>query len=673
MKSASFMEPTKITYFRMKRHNVFGRKGMFVISFIFSLFIAGVLSASSQEQPSLRDRAEELYRRYEYANAAAVYVKLVDTKKPRIQDLERLADCYLKMLDYESAENWYARVIGMEGSGSANRLRYGEVLKANGKYAEAKKQLEAYAAETGDRGQVAIDIAGCDSALVWMANPTSHHLRNEGINTSLSEFSAFPVGDQVYYAGEPDEFMQGVGTYGWTGHSFLQVYTANRNADNVLTNPVIATEHINNGKFHIGPLTADATGNTLFVTRTYVGKDGERTKEGPRKYHTHRLELYIYAKNNDGTWSSEPFAYNNVQEYSLGHATLSEDGATLYYASDMPGGHGGTDIWYSEKQADGSWGTPVNAGPAINSAGNELFPNIGPDNALYYSSDGFAGMGGLDVFQATGSKQQWTGPQSLRYPVNSSGDDFAYIVTFDGEEGIAGYLSSNRKGGQGNDDIYSFSFEKPKIVIVLRGTTSNKKTGERIAATVTLFDGKREIIARKSSGDEGTFEFVLDRDRAYTVLGQKEGYHADSAKVNTAGITESDTLEVALLLEPVFRVGDTFELENIYYDFDKHNIRPDAAAILDELVRTMRDNPTLKIELSSHTDSRGTHAYNEALSQRRAQSAVDYLVSRGIARDRMVAKGYGETRLVNRCADGVPCSRDEHQANRRTEVTVLAY
>src|SRR3546814_638006 len=230
-----------------------------------------------------------------------------------------------------------------------------------------------------------------------------------------------------------------------------------------------------------------------------------------------------------------------------------------------------------------------------------------------------------------------------------------------------------RKGGQGLDDIYSFSFEKPRIVIILRGTKANKQTSERIEATVTLFDGKREIVARKSSGIAGAFEFVLDRNRTYTVLGNKEGYHADSAKVSTHGITKSDTLEVALLLEPIFQVGQTFELENIYYDFDKHNIRPDAAAILDELVRTLRDNPTLKIELSSHTDSRGSNVYNEALSQRRAQSAVDYLVSRGIARDRMVAKGYGETRLVNRCADGIPCSRAEHQANRRTEVTVLAY
>ena len=629
--------------------------------------------AVSQEQPSLRDRAEELYRRYEYANAAKLYAKLVDTKRPRLADLERLADSYVRMNDYESAENWYARVIAHEDSPAANLLHYGDVLKANGKYAEAKAQLQRYAEQTGDTEGVALQIAGCDSALVWMASPTVHKLHNESINTSLSEFSAFPVGETVYYAGEPQGASR-AGTYGWTGNAFLRVYTAGRDADNILSGAALGGDGINSGEYHVGPVAADATGSTLFVTRTYVGKDGEETKEDRRKYRTNKLELYIHTKQDDGSWAVEPFAYNNVQAYSVGHAALSADGNTLYFASDRPDGYGGTDIWYSEQQADGSWGEPVNAGPAINSAGDELFPNIGPDNqTLYYSSDGFAGMGGLDVFEATGSKDQWATPHNLRYPVNSPGDDFAYLLTAEDEEGMAGYLSSNRKGGQGGDDIYSFSFEKPRIVIVLKGTTANKQTGERIEATVTLFDGTREIVAKKSSGTAGAFEFVLDRNQSYTVLAHKEGYHADSAQVSTEGITKSDTIEVALLLEPVFKVGDTFELENIYYDFDKDNIRPDAAAILDELVRTMRDNPTLKIELSSHTDSRGSDAYNEDLSQRRAQSAVDYLVSRGIARDRMVAKGYGETRLVNECADGVPCSREAHQANRRTEVTVLEF
>src|SRR5690606_38389977 len=305
------------------------------------------------------------------------------------------------------------------------------------------------------------------------------------------------------------------------------------------------------------------------------------------------LELYIYRKA-DGAWEAEPFAYNDVKAYSVGHAALSIDDNVLYFVSDMPGGHGGTDIWFSERQADNSWGRPVNAGPTVNTTGDELFPSIAPDGTLYYSTDGLAGMGGLDVFKSIGSKSQWSTPENLRYPVNSAADDFAYLVYDEDETGYRGFLSSDRRGGKGGDDIYSFSYEKPQIIIILKGTTSDKATGERLpAASVTLYDGAREIVAKKSSSGTGTFEFVLDRNQDYTVLGQKAGYHADSAKVSTQGITRSDTLEVALLLEPVFQVGQTFELENIYYDFDKHNIRPDAAAILDELVRTLRDNPTL--------------------------------------------------------------------------------
>lgn len=640
---------------------------------IVAILVLAPVGAFSQEQPSLRDRAEILYSRYDYANAAAIYTKLVDSRKPRLQDLERLANCYRQMNDYESAENWYARVVEHEESGPENLLHYGEMLKANGRYAEAKRQLGAYADRTGDGERVAVQLAGCDSAVVWMADPTAHRLQNEtGVNTALSEFSVLPIGDGVYYVGEPDALV-GKNRYGWTGNAFLRVYRADRTRDNSLSGAVIAEGHINDEPYHIGPVASPDAGRTLYVTRTYPGRAGDRTREGRLRFGTNRLEVYIHRQEN-GAWESEPFAHNNVNEYSVGHVTFSSDGNTLYFVSDMPGGQGGTDIWYCERQTDGSWGTPVNAGPTINSPGNELFPTIGPDGTLYYSSDGFAGMGGLDVFRAAGGKSNWNTPQNLRYPVNSPGDDFAYVVHAESEAGSTGYLSSNRKGGAGSDDIYSFTFEKPKIVIILTGITSDKLTGERVAdATVTLYTGKREIVAKKPSDGKGRFEFVLDRDASYTVLGHKEGYHADSAKVSSEGITRSDTLEVSLLLEPMFKVGHTFELENIYYDFDKHNIRPDAAEVLGELVRTMRDNPTLKIELSSHTDSRGSDAYNMALSQRRAQSAVDYLVSHGIARERMVAKGYGETRLVNHCTDGVPCSRTEHQANRRTEITVLAY
>jgi len=514
-------------------------------------------------------------------------------------------------------------------------------------------------------------LAGADSAVVWMEHPTAHRLRNEQeVNTDLNNFGVFPTSNGALYATEPHT-VAGKRS-GMTGQAYLRVYSAERNPDGVLSAPNMMTEILNSSEFHVGPAIANEAEDVLYVTRTYLGKDTERHKEQGQKFRKYNLELKIYRKEASG-WQEEDFAYNKVKEYSLGHAALSGDGKTLYYASDMPGGHGGVDIWYSELQDDGSWGSPQNAGSEINSAGDEMFPSVGGDY-LYYSSSGFAGMGGLDIFRAKGAKSAFRGRENLRFPINSAGDDFAFVELENDEEGSVGYLSSNRPGGIGGDDIYSFSFRRPKITILLEGLAVNKKTEELIPGTsVTLYSGNRQIVGKVQSDGKAEFRFNLDRSTSYKILGEKPGFHADSASIATLSPSKDTTIRVTLHLEPVFAVGDKFVLENIYYDFDKHNIRRDASVILDQLVRTMRDNPTLKIELSSHTDSRGSHKYNEALSQRRAQAAVDYLVSRGIARERLVAKGYGEGRLVNRCSDGVPCTVEEHQANRRTEVEVLEY
>lgn len=642
--------------------------------YFFFLGLAGMVhTANAQEQPSLRQRADQLYTQYKYANAAAVYLKLADTKKPRLSDLERLADCYQKMNDYEAAENWYSRVVQDPASKAENLISYGAVLKSNSRYAEAKKALEQYAQKSGDAKRVAVEIAGCDSAQVWMASPTTHKIKNEAqVNTALAEFGVFPIGNKVYYTAEPDNSMLKQKD-GRTGNPFLRVYTADRSADNSLSAKLIDKSAYNSENYHVGPIISNQKGNTLFITRTYPGKSGEISKENKLKFRTNNLELYIYTAN-DGKYDVAAFPYNNVQKYSVGHAALSLDEKTLYFVSDMPGGLGGTDIWYSDLQSDGKWGQPQNAGSAINTAGEEMFPNIGTDGTLYYSSDGLPGMGGLDIFAAKGAKSSWSKPVNLRYPVNSAGDDFAFITNSSSDDAINGYLSSNRKGGVGNDDIYSFSNIKAKMILALKGLTLNKKTGALLEATsVTLYANGRQIIAKQSTKGDGTFFFELEKGTDYTILGQKEKFYSDSASVTTKGLTKSDTLSVTLRLEPLFEIGKTIAIQNIHYDFDKDNIRKDAAKILDELVRTMRDNPTLEIELGSHTDSRGVDIYNLDLSQRRARSVVNYLVSRGISRSRMTAKGYGETQLLNRCGNGVKCSAAEHQANRRTEFKILKY
>ncbi|MEH6307379.1 OmpA family protein [Olivibacter sp. CPCC 100613] len=644
-------------------------KKLYIYPYLLVLILLGS-GVQAQEQPTLRDRANQLYNEYQYAKAAQLYERLVDSKKPRQNDLQNLADCYRKMGNYELAENWYVRVLEDSTSNPVNKLRYAEVLKANAKYAEAKKAFQEYAGKADSTNEINLQIEGCDSAIIWMKQPTTHKLRNESaVNTALAEFGGYTVGDKVYYVGEPDAIMF-KNIYGWTGNPFLRVYTAKHNEGNILKESNIAEVSFNNEPYHVGPVASNKEGTTLYVTRTHPGKEVQKEKEERKRYRTKNLELYIYT-NDNGTWNETPFAYNRVNEYSVGHAALSQDGETLYFVSDMPGGQGGTDIWYSERLLNGEWGEPKNAGPMINSAGDEMFPSVTKEGVLYFSSNGWPGMGNLDVFTAKGGKGDWSKAANMRFPVNSPADDFAYAVSDITNLTEAGFMSSNRKGGVGSDDIYSFTYLKPKFTVLLAGVTYDRETEEPLAdAEVSLLDEKGTLLARKTSELAGKFEFEVDVEEAYQVLGEKISYIADSAFTNTNGLNPGDTVKVALYLDQL-KQGKTFRLDNIYYDFDKYNIRKDAAVILDGLVKILKDNPTLRIELSSHTDSRGRDKYNMTLSQKRAQAAVDYLVSRGIARDRMIAKGYGESKLLNRCANGVKCSEAEHQLNRRTEFTVL--
>jgi outer membrane protein OmpA-like peptidoglycan-associated protein len=575
----------------------------------------------------------------------------------------------LNINEYALAENWYSRVVREKDASREAHLNYAKALKQLGKYPEAKVQYEMYMGKYGHSVEIQKEITGADSALIWMQKPTYHQIRNEeNVNTPLAEFSLVPTAVGIFYAGESNAGK--IRKSGMTGNSYLRVYSAERNADNTVSGNKLFDGSFNDARYHVGPAITDRAGDVLYVTRTYDGKETERYHQGDINWRKHNLELKIY-RNSGAGWEEEDFPYNDVQKYSLGHAALSEDGQILYYASDMPGGFGGVDIWYSELQSDGSWGKPHNAGTAINTGGDEMFPTI-DGQMLYFSSTGHVGMGGLDIFRTTGSKDNFSKPQNMGYPVNSASDDFSFYI--EGEAGgkQVGYLSSNRIGGAGSDDIYSFNYERPQITIVLEGITRNKNTGDLLPSSpVTLYGPKGEIIARNITDNDAEVSFTVDPTLEYRLYGEKQGFFPDSLRISGLTGDKDTTIRVTLNLQPVFKKGDRFILENILYDFDKHNIRPDAAAILDKLVATMRDNPTLKIELSSHTDSRGTQTYNERLSQRRAQAAVDYLVKRGIARDRMVAKGYGETRLLNRCADGVSCTAAEHQANRRTEVEVL--
>lgn len=646
------------------------KKTIHYIVLSLSMLILNIGMLQAQEQPSLRQRADGFFLRMEYAKAVQLYEKLADGGKPKVGDVERIGMGYLYLNAYDLAENWLSRAVLMEGHGKETELLYAEALKHNGKYTEAKEVFRSYQDSYGASDQLKKELDGCDSAVVWMANPVSFDLRNEQeINTDLAEFAALPTSNGVIYTAEPK--ITSAARSGMTGQPYLKVFSASRN-EATLSLPNVMPYAFNDAAYHVGPVAVNKNEDMLFVTRTYTGRSVQPVKEDGKRFLKHNLELKIY-KNVGDNWVEENFPHNNTEAFSVGHAALSDKEDLLYFASNMPGGYGGTDIWYVERQTDGSWGAPQNAGNVINSAGDELFPAV-YGSKLYYASDGFAGMGGLDVYVVEGERSTFRNRRNMRYPLNSAGDDFAYVVMADDDDAFYGYLSSNRKDGIGGDDIYSFCFEKPKVNITLQGTVYDKATNLTLAETrVSLIGDDGAVVGRKISDAQGTFDFQLVKGKTYTLLGEKNGYMGDPVLISASQPKADTVVRSNIYLSAMKTIGDKFVLENLYYDFDKANIRPDAALVLDKLVNAMRDNPTMKVELSSHTDSRGSDKYNMRLSDRRAKSALEYVVSRGIERSRIVAKGYGESRLINACRNGVKCTAAEHQANRRTEVEVLAY
>ncbi|WP_421944403.1 OmpA family protein [Pedobacter sp.] len=331
----------------------------------------------------------------------------------------------------------------------------------------------------------------------------------------------------------------------------------------------------------------------------------------------------------------------------------------------MPGGLGGTDIYVVEKLQSGEWGEAVNLRD-LNSEGNERTPYLDNGNVFYFSSDGRVGLGGLDIFQVSKNESGQSKITNLGYPVNSPQDDFAFNIN---EELKIAYLSSNRFGGLGSDDIYSLN-SNLIYALKLNGKVFDKKTNKPIANAIVTLKKTNSAPIKVESDIEGNFNFNLENNSDYELTGTKTNFRSDFSAVTTKGLSTSTIINKNLYLETV-ELDKAIKIENIYYDFDKWNIRADAAEELDKLVSILKNNPTIWIELGSHTDSRGNDAYNLTLSQKRAESAVQYIISKGINKNRIAAKGYGEKQLLNKCANGVSCSDEEHQLNRRTEFKIV--
>ncbi|MFN2428864.1 MAG: OmpA family protein, partial [Cryomorphaceae bacterium] len=430
-----------------------------------------------------------------------------------------------------------------------------------------------------------------------------------------------------------------------------------------------------NGRFHDGPATFSEDGNTIIYTRSAMRNERKRLVN---ENNENQFYLYTSTKEND-TWSEPKELPFNSKDFSVGHPTLSKDGKTLYFSSDMPGGYGGSDI-YKSNYEDGNWSEPINLGKTVNTPGNEVFPYIAKDGTLYFSSEGHQNLGGLDVFFSQNNAGIWGAPVNLAYPLNSSRDDFAFVLN---ENDTTGFVSSNR-----NEVDRIFEFTKVPPVFIVKGMASIKPGNEPVeGVSINLVNLTDLDSATTTTGKDGKFKFNLLPSKSYKISGSKEGFFTVSKSFKTSKQSEEKEIDLVFEIDEIVEsdsgtgsgnpddggatANKTYDIGEVFYDYNDASIRQDAKPTLNKLVTMLKDNPKISIEIQSHCDSRGGNAFNKELSNRRAASVVKYLTSSGINSNRLTSKGFGESQLVNKCIDGVECTEAQHQQNRRTEFIVL--
>lgn len=503
----------------------------------------------------------------------------------------------------------------------------------------------------------------------------NYKIKNLDVNTKYSDFGvAYYGGDAIYASSKK---VENKSRKNWTnGQPYLELYqgvidgTGEIIDSNPFSDNVNTQYHESNAIFTKDLKTVYFTRNNYF--KKHYGKDS---------IGWNNLKMFKADVMEGGEWSNiTPMPFNN-DHYSVGHPALSVNESILYFTSDMPGSMGATDIFSVTINSDGSYGSPMNMGSQINTYGKEMFPYVSNKGNLYFSSDSRGGLGGLDVYMVPLNSTSTT-PRNLGQPINSSKDDFCFIID---NNKNSGYFSSNRSGGHGDDDIYYFDeLNAPESGCsqVISGTVRDKSNGALLPGALVVLYKDGQKLESVIVGSDAAFSFVkMDCSTTYRVTGDKTMYEGAEETVTTTADLELD-LNLDLGLQPNAPAVAAKEkldrcqyaldnINTIYFDLDKYYIRPDAAIELEKIVRTMNRCPDIKVEAGSHTDSRASHAYNVTLAQNRAKSTVDYIISRGIDAARITPNGYGETQLLNRCADNVKCSEGEHQVNRRTEFVIV--
>ena len=649
---------------------------MRTISRYISLVCAGMFALSAFAQNGKIKSVEDDYKDFAYVKTSEVLLEVANKGYKSAELFQKLANSYYFRNDMENAAKWYGELFTMNDVIDPEYyFRYAMALKGIEDYKESDKWMKKFNELKPDdmRGRAFLSKVDYKSNIEELSRDDiePHNLE---INTELSDFGTTEYENGIVFASA----RGGGRKYRWNEEPYLDLYSAEKTESGFGEAKEI--EGKVNTKYHESSAVFSPNGKYMFFTRNNF----YRLKYKEDGTGVNRLQLYRATLSEDGTWDEIHKVHFNSEDSSVAHPTLNLTGTRLYFASDMPGTFGQSDIFVVDVNDDGTLGKPENLGPSINTEGQESFPFMDTSGNLFFSSTGFPGLGGLDVFKSEELDQKVEGGSNRNFPienvgkpVNSSADDFGYYENLVTKRV---YFSSNREGGKGSDDIYTF--EVPECEQLVFGTVQDSKTDELIPnATVILFDGEGKEIERKTAGEDAAFEFELDCEMEYLIRGEKETYISDEKRFTTP--KKKQELQLQLLLEkdvqeinPCDDLAKILDIPIIYFDFDKSNIRYDAEIELQKVLAVLNKYPTMNIDIRSHTDCRGPADYNEKLSDRRAKSTRQYLIDNGIAVERLTAKGYGESQLVNDCGceptNESSCSEEEHQLNRRSEFIITS-
>ena len=637
-------------------------------NYILLITILCSFSFNGHAQKAKLAAADKKYDNYAYIDAIKTYERVAQKGYKSVDMFQKLGNAYYFNSDYQNAAKWYAELFAMNTELAPEYYyRYSHSLKSIGDFKKSDEMLALFNQKSGNdsRGK----LSKSDYLAEIKANSGRYDVEDAGINSKYSDYGSAIYLDKVVFSSSRDTGSLAQRKHKWTNQYFTNLYTADI-GEAMTLGGVKKFDKAINTRFHESTPAFTKDGKTMFFTRNnYI--DGEKGKSESKV----TLVKIYQASLENGKWDNVKEVPFNSNNYSTAHPALSLDEKTLYFSSDMPGTFGQSDLYKVKINEDGSFGSPENLGNTINTEGRETFPSVTDENEIYFASDGHPGLGGLDIFVSKINPDGTFGRvQNIGEKANSNKDDFAYLID---TKTRRGFFTSNRDGGQGYDDIYKF-LETKRLLCEqeLYGEITDLETSALLPdAKVSLFDSRFNLVSVTNSDEKGNYSFTVECGKTYNVRAEKIEYTTKEQKVTVDDKRGKTHLPIALEKATCkVAIGDDlgkcFGIKMIYFDLDKYDIRREAAFDLEKILDVLSQNPTMKLDIRSHTDSRQTFKYNEVLSEKRAKSTINWLIKNGVDPSRLTGRGYGETQLVNQCADGVKCSEEEHQLNRRSEFII---